>query len=520
VMSRQADWVFRGGAHASTGIKAMREIDALLERSAAPGPRAIVKFRLANFLAWGTGELEEAERACTEALELFQEIGDVSRALLAANELASIEGFKGELPAMEVRARGVLAKAEAAGERFAAMQAAGALGWSTFHQGRFADSEAALNQSIEIARQLGNPHRLTSVLSLLAVCLGLQGRTDEALEVLGEAKAADPSYAENILLGLEANVHWLAGNYPAALENARSSAIFRREVSRRRAVCLPFAAICAAEADRIAEAHALLEKARSVYGDRDWLIFRQYTLHAGAVLGYRAGRRTESLSVSRAAAARILAMGALPFAAFVLVDLIEMMADARQPQEEIDKQARQLGQIADRLAHDLYAGLAAIGCAWSRLAAGMPEQAAGFGREAASLLGGTGCRAHLGRAWDVLGRARSGTDPAEALEALGRAAATFETCGAVWRRAEALAAMRRMGSPGRRAAAAVLGPSSLTPREREIVRLVSEGATAREIAQRLVISVRTVETHLSRAYAKLGVQSRFELVRRLPELEP
>jgi len=53
--------------------------------------------------------------------------------------------------------------------------------------------------------------------------------------------------------------------------------------------------------------------------------------------------------------------------------------------------------------------------------------------------------------------------------------------------------------------------SSLTTREREIATLAALGGTNREIADRLVVSVRTVEGHLYRAYAKLGVSNRDEL---------
>jgi DNA-binding CsgD family transcriptional regulator len=51
----------------------------------------------------------------------------------------------------------------------------------------------------------------------------------------------------------------------------------------------------------------------------------------------------------------------------------------------------------------------------------------------------------------------------------------------------------------------------LTPREREIATLAGGGMTSLEIARRLVISARTVETHLQHAYAKLGVASRADL---------
>ena len=48
----------------------------------------------------------------------------------------------------------------------------------------------------------------------------------------------------------------------------------------------------------------------------------------------------------------------------------------------------------------------------------------------------------------------------------------------------------------------------LTPREREILGLLSEGLTNKEMAARLVVSPRTVETHVERVLGKLGVASR------------
>ena len=51
----------------------------------------------------------------------------------------------------------------------------------------------------------------------------------------------------------------------------------------------------------------------------------------------------------------------------------------------------------------------------------------------------------------------------------------------------------------------------LTPREREIALLAASGLTSRQIAERLVVSVRTVDNHLQHAYRKLGIARREEL---------
>jgi RNA polymerase sigma factor (sigma-70 family) len=53
----------------------------------------------------------------------------------------------------------------------------------------------------------------------------------------------------------------------------------------------------------------------------------------------------------------------------------------------------------------------------------------------------------------------------------------------------------------------------LTPREREIALLAAAEMSSRQIADRLVVSVRTVDNHLQRAYRKLGITRREELSR-------
>ncbi|WP_162453204.1 LuxR C-terminal-related transcriptional regulator [Phytoactinopolyspora mesophila] len=65
--------------------------------------------------------------------------------------------------------------------------------------------------------------------------------------------------------------------------------------------------------------------------------------------------------------------------------------------------------------------------------------------------------------------------------------------------------LRSLGEPGR---AAPRGEGTLTRREKEVLAHIAEGLTNGEIAQRLYISRRTVEHHVSRIFAKLGVDTR------------
>jgi ATP/maltotriose-dependent transcriptional regulator MalT len=100
-----------------------------------------------------------------------------------------------------------------------------------------------------------------------------------------------------------------------------------------------------------------------------------------------------------------------------------------------------------------------------------------------------------------------------------------EACAAHRRRArmassnlsatKATVLVEQCGKPQTPALACLGGVTVLTRREREVASLAAGGLSNREIAEQLVVSVRTVEHHLAHAYAKLAVNQRSELARHL-----
>ena len=124
--------------------------------------------------------------------------------------------------------------------------------------------------------------------------------------------------------------------------------------------------------------------------------------------------------------------------------------------------------------------------------------------------------ATLGLAFDnartllALGRAhRRNRKWGAARDALQRAAAAFDGIGS---RGWADAAREELGRVGARRAPEA---GELTPAERRVAELAAQGLANKEIAQALVVTVSTVEFHLSKTYAKLGIRSRAQLAGRL-----
>jgi len=80
-----------------------------------------------------------------------------------------------------------------------------------------------------------------------------------------------------------------------------------------------------------------------------------------------------------------------------------------------------------------------------------------------------------------------------------------------WRVAQLDQVRARLGMAPAGAADAVTGPAALTPREREVAVLISDGLTNAELARRLYISPKTAAVHVSNILRKLGVSSRTEV---------
>jgi DNA-binding CsgD family transcriptional regulator/DNA polymerase III delta prime subunit len=184
-----------------------------------------------------------------------------------------------------------------------------------------------------------------------------------------------------------------------------------------------------------------------------------------------------------------------------------------------------LGQneLAAKLAHEQLAAARRFGAPGAlgrslraaALAIGGGE-ALGLLREAVSVLEHSAARLELARALADLGAelSRRGRRT-EGRDALRRAIALADQCGATVLAERAMAELHT--GPGRRARMELTGRGALTSAEWRVCRQAAEGYTNREVAQALFVTEKTIERHLSSAYAKLGIRSRFQLAAAIGE---
>lgn len=139
-----------------------------------------------------------------------------------------------------------------------------------------------------------------------------------------------------------------------------------------------------------------------------------------------------------------------------------------------------------------------------------------FLREAVEVLEPSPSRLEHCRAAIELGTALRGSgEKREAREVLRRGLDMAQRFGA-WALVErAEVELRASGARPRRRS--LSGPESLTPAQHRVAEMAAGGASNKEIAQALFVTRRTVETHLTGAYAKLGISTREELPAALGE---
>lgn len=297
-----------------------------------------------------------------------------------------------------------------------------------------------------------------------------------------------------------------AGEIRDAEEDARLAFEYKLPVAPAPAMlwCLSFLVDARVEADQLAEADAALTAARQQGAPPAGALAAPLLLQSRARLRLAQHRPEDALADAQAAGARAQELGLRhPVLAGWRVEAVEArvaLGEARAARRLAHEQL----QLAEHLGTP-----GAYGTALRVLARTVTEPIPLLER-AVETLAGSPARLEHTRALVDLGVAlRRANRRADAREPLRRALEEADRTGMLLLVRRARQELNAIGARPRRSA--LSGPGALTPAEHRVAQLAAEGHGNRAIAERLYVTQRTVETHLTHAFQKLDIASRTEL---------
>jgi DNA-binding CsgD family transcriptional regulator len=477
---------------------------ALLEELPPGVERSDVLYALANTGVMG---LPERIRLCEQAVA--DAAGDDARVIPILGFLAISRWLGGDVPSALADARRGLKLAERLDDP--RLRATALMRVGLIEMWALEETPGLLERAVEIERTLDRPLLFhESPLFGYMLRLRLRDEPDRARELIREAdrqaveRGDEQAHLWAVLFLAE--LEGAVGRFELALEHAASGVELAEQTQEPQYRAMIGREQAAAQArlglieDARASAEAALAAAEKA-GDET------YVVHTRAVLGHielTLGNHDAAVAQLRELPARLLAMGLLdPVDSDVWPDAIEALLAAGE-RERAASYVAELERFAGRGSRRL---LSQFLYARGLLTAADGQPACDF-EEALRELETLPYPFERARTLLALGRVRRHANQKRAArEALEQALALFEELGAPLWAAKARAELRRIS--GRRA------ESELTEAERRVVSLAAEGRSNKEIAAALVMSVRTVESHLSHVYRKLGIRSRAALAHRL-----
>lgn len=429
------------------------------------------------------------------------------------------------------------------------------------------DFDGAATALAEAAERVAYPSTRCHLNARRIQVLLAAGNTTNALE-LGRAVLDDPAAAAGARLRAAGQTTWaraLGGHLSTAMAvAAREYELARNSAQKEPILCAEVLAarvVCAILAGRLSDAETEMKDLESVAQSGPNEFARGWSLLLGGRVALWRGATTDAIGLLTDAviAHREIPNGPLGWwAAALLVEAHSLAGDTEKAQALV----AELGSVGE-VDYGMPAPDTMRALAWARVAAGETTAATAMFLEAADrarrrelrvlellavydavragLRGSVldrlidiaeGCDGRLARAIGAHARAMSTENAGELMQAAEELAATGMTVAAAEAAIQAADAQR---SAGRRSSAlmaaararnlvaeclgvqtpiiahAELHDAGLTPREREVVELAARGGSNRQIASQLFTSPRTVEGHLLRAFAKLGISSRREL---------
>ena len=479
-------------------------------------------------LARAQRNLNRTDEALSTSRDALDELGDEP-----SSERARLLGFVAKTRVLQGKyrdavevAREGLDVARTIGDRGAEVRALDALGLALVTLGEIDEGRSRMREAIAMARADGATDSMGTVYLNLADALHLRGLPGEALEVANEGLALSVGRPVKWLRMLLAELALDRGDWnevesqlppPERLVgNEQLNAQLRRAEL----------ALGRGDHERTRELLAQLEPGMSETAEPQYLgpygaLLAELRRREGDLDGARTAvddalDRLEFCTEDVMRLARVTAVGVA-----VEADRAQR-ADDLGDQDELERAQERGGDLVERVRATAIDG-GPVEAAWAAMA----------DAEATRLAGrpDPGPWGQAAESWDALGRpylaARARFHQAEARVVTDdRAGATASACaaldcaerlGAAWLAGEirALAARARLrldddAEPAPAAATEAEDPFGLTPRERQVLVLIAQGATNREIGQDLFMAEKTASVHVSRILSKLDVRTRTE----------
>ncbi|MET8981409.1 AAA family ATPase [Streptomyces sp. NPDC004539] len=436
-----------------------------VERFAAVGPLALIQATL--------GLADEAQGMVTPLLAALRGTGAQEAALHVQSQLMWV--LVGRLPPradVEVLARYTTASPLTVGGALAlrglSAVFAGDLCAAESHMGASARILGALDSASGEATDAFAEYLL--VLACAESAMGWYGSAQAHAErALAEARLRGDAHLRPVLLNVLAYVEYQSGRMSEALETAHEARAAAYAAGRDHLVTLATAVTAAAWAwlgdTGPRRPHGTAHRAADEEVPRTTVIA---LLHAEAALAAGDGETALTLLMPARDAHRVPEPP--PILAARVYELLAAASAATGA--DADEWAERAAAVAATVDVTEQRGHALLARGHALLARSLHEQAARCYHEAYGLLGETS----------------AGMRARDLARAAGLAGCSHESADA-----DALA--------------------ELTLREREVAELAGEGLKTRDIAERLLVSPRTVDVHLTRIYSKLGVNTRAALVR-------
>ncbi len=358
------------------------------------------------------------------------------------------------------------------------------LGWAENYLELYDDAIKHAERGVEIARATGEGRLLVPLMLVRGYPYEMQGRLSQCIDMCETAVesarlSANPHYLSWALFELGWG-HYFAGNLETAIEVCEESA--RVVGGRLKGGTMP-----------------------SAGGGPGWAL---------AVAWQEIGETERAFELMQTLGHDL---GHVPVERCFNWENVALAQLTMGNPEAAEDCARQAEELSAGLDLKLPAALAARTRAAVLLAAGDAAGAADAAGSSAAGLDtiGAALQAAFSRLVQGQALAAAGKRP-EAIEALREAERVFDECGSVRTRDEARRELRKLGARSEargKAAAEESGIGSLTKRELEIAELIRDRLTNPEIAAKLFLSQKTVESHIRNTFMKLGVSSRVEVAR-------